>query len=86
MEIIWDSTGKAIFRDYSKYKAGFLQYGWNEGTGWNILSERPEENQRWCLCVGVKEREEGWQEHDWAAQGSWRGGAQNCPTLQTDQQ
>lgn len=25
METVWDSTSKAIFQDYSKYEAGFLQ-------------------------------------------------------------
>lgn len=57
MEIIRDSTGKAIFRDYSKYEAGLLQYSW-KGRNWvEYTLRKTNKTECWCLCGGVKKRE-----------------------------
>lgn len=57
MEIIWGSTGKAIFRVYSKYEAWLLQYGW-KGRNWvEYTLRKTNKTKPWCLCVGVKKRE-----------------------------
>lgn len=72
MEIIWDSTDKAIFRDYSKYEAGLLQYGW-KGRNWvEYILRKTNKTKRWCLCVGVKRREV--QEHCQQSRQEQRGG------------
>lgn len=101
-QTIWDSTGKAIFRDYSKYEAGFLQYGW-KGRNWvEYTLRKTKRKTRLVPACGVKKREEvpghcqharqGHRGHSLtgAAQGgmagSWRAAHQHCPTLHTDQQ
>lgn len=94
MEIIWGSTGKAIFRVYSKYEAGLLQYGW-KGRNWvEYTLRKTNKTKPWCVCGGEKERsgkntanipgkDTGGSftvaAQEWAWQGSWSGGAQSVP-------